>query len=62
MDNQQVCDIFREIAGLLELQGDDPFRVRSYRRAAQAIENMGESLRTIARRNELEKIPGIGKS
>jgi DNA polymerase (family 10) len=61
MDNQHVSDIFRDIAGLLELQGDDPFRVRSYRRAAQTIENLGESLRTIARRNELENIPGIGK-
>lgn len=62
MDNQQVSHIFRDIAGLLELQGDDPFRVRSYRRAAQTIENLGESLRTIARRDELEKIPGIGKT
>lgn len=61
MDNQHVSDIFRDIAGLLELRDDDPFRVRSYRRAAQTIENLGESLRAIARRNELEHIPGIGK-
>jgi len=62
MDNQQISDIFRDMAGLLELQDSDPFRVRSYRRAAQTIENLGESLRAIARRDELEKIPGIGKT
>ncbi len=61
MDNQHVCDMFREIAGLLELQGEEPFRIRSYRRAAQAIENLGESLRAIARREALEEISGIGK-
>jgi DNA polymerase (family 10) len=62
MDNQHISNIFREIAGLLELQGEDPFRIRSYRRAAQAIENLSESLRAIARRNALEDISGIGKT
>lgn len=62
MDNQQISTIFRDIAGLLELQDSDPFRVRSYRRAAQTIDNLGESLRAIARREELESIPGIGKT
>ena len=62
MDNQRFSAIFREIASLLELQGDDAFRIRSYRRAAQTIENLGESLRTIAQRDALEEIPGIGKT
>jgi DNA polymerase (family 10) len=62
MDNRNFSNIFHEIASLLELQGDDPFRIRAYRRAAQAIENLGESLRNIARRGALEDIPGIGKT
>lgn len=60
MDNQRFSFTFREIASLLELQRDDPFRVRAYRRAAQTIENLGESLQDIARRDALEEIPGIG--
>jgi DNA polymerase (family 10) len=60
MDNAQFSFTFREIASLLELQRDDPFRIRAYRRAAQTIENLGESLQDIARRNALEEIPGIG--
>ena len=62
MHNRQFSFMFREIASLLELQGDDPFRIRAYRRAAQSIENLGESLRNIARRDGLEEIPGIGKT
>jgi DNA polymerase (family 10) len=61
MDNQQFSSIFREIASLLELQREDPFRIRAYRRAAQTFEHLGESLRSIAQRNALEEIPGIGK-
>jgi DNA polymerase (family X) len=61
MDNQQFSVIFREIASLLELQRDDPFRIRAYRRAAQTFEHLGESLRRIAQREALEEIPGVGK-
>jgi DNA polymerase (family 10) len=61
MDNQQFSSIFREIASLLELQREDPFRIRAYRRAAQTFEHLGESLRSIAQRDALEEIPGIGK-
>jgi DNA polymerase (family 10) len=62
MDNQQFSTIFREIASLLELQRDDPFRIRAYRRAAQTFENLSESLRSIAQRDALETIPGVGKT
>src|SRR5712691_12969096 len=61
-DNQQASAIFRDIASLLELQGDDPFRIRAYRRAAQTVASLSESLRTIARRGALETLPGIGKT
>jgi DNA polymerase (family X) len=62
MDNQRFSIIFQEIASLLELQRDDPFRIRAYRRAAQTFEHLGESLRRIAQRDALEEIPGIGKT
>src|SRR5262245_24288912 len=61
-DNQQFGVIFRDIASLLELQGDDPYRIRAYRRAAQTLTSLSEPLRTIARRNALEALPGIGKT
>src|SRR4030095_16069738 len=61
-DNQQFSAIFRDIASLLELQGDDLYRVRAYRRAAQTLASLSEPLRTIARRGALETLPGIGKT
>jgi len=61
-DNQQCSVIFRDIASLLELQGDDLYRIRAYRRAAQTLASLSEPLRTIARRGALETLPGIGKT
>ena len=61
-DNQQFSAIFQDIASLLELQGDDPYRIRAYRRAAQTLLSLSEPLRAIARRDALETLPGIGKT
>ena len=51
-----------ETADLLEISGGDPFRIRSYRRAAEAVENSIEQLSTLASDpKRLLEIPGIGK-
>ena len=62
MDQQHVSAIFDEIADLLELKREDPFRIRAYRRAAQSILCVEESLQAVARRGGLEDISGIGKT
>src|SRR5262245_4336720 len=62
MDNQQFSTVFHEIASMLELQKDDPFRIRAYRRAAQTFAHLNESLWSIAKRDALEEIPGVGKT
>ena len=40
MDNKAIANILYETADLLEIDGQDSFRIRSYRNAAQAIENL----------------------
>jgi DNA polymerase (family 10) len=63
MENKTIADIFTEIADILDIQGENPFRIRSYRNAARTIEDMGQSLEALARAGKnLEEIPGIGKS
>ena len=62
MDQRHVSAIFDDIANLLELRRDDPFRIRAYRRAAQALLSVDESLQAVARRGALEDIPGIGRT
>ncbi len=64
MENADIAKIFYEIADLLEIKGENPFRVRSYRNAGLVIEGLPESVKAIVEKNEkeLEEIPGIGKS
>ena len=61
MRNAEIAKVFYNMADLLEIKGDNPFKVRAYQKAAQNIESLTEELSEIARRGELEKIPGIGK-
>ncbi|MEE8423257.1 MAG: helix-hairpin-helix domain-containing protein, partial [Thermodesulfobacteriota bacterium] len=64
MENREIAEIFYEIANILEIKGENPFRIRSYRNAGLTIENLTLDLKTIIDRDEseLEKIPNIGKS
>jgi DNA polymerase (family 10) len=64
MDNPEIARVFEEIADILEIQGENPFRIRSYRNAALVIEGLAVSLKNILAEDEkkLETIPGIGTS
>lgn len=62
MKNQEIARIFNEIADLLEIKNDNPFRIRAYRKAAQNIESLSEDVTEIVKSNKkLTDIPGIGK-
>lgn len=61
MKNKEVAEIFRQIAEILEIQGDNPFRIRAYLKAAQNIESFSQDIADIAEKDKLEEIPGIGK-
>ncbi|MGO9378174.1 MAG: DNA polymerase/3'-5' exonuclease PolX [Dissulfurispiraceae bacterium] len=60
MKNQEIAKIFNEIADLLEIKNDNPFRIRAYRRAALNIEGLTQNAEDLSE-NELLKIPGVGK-
>jgi len=59
--NKELATVFEQIADLLEIQGADPFRVNSYRRAARTVKDLSEDIALIARQGRLQDIPGIGK-
>jgi DNA polymerase (family 10) len=61
MSNYEIARIFTRIADLMEVQGDNPFKIRAYRKAADTIEGLTESLESIAERGALETVPNIGK-
>src|SRR5262245_33018330 len=58
MRNLELAECFHEIADLLELREDNVFRIRSYRRAAQQLENLGEDV--VDALSAGRKVPGIG--
>jgi DNA polymerase (family 10) len=62
VDNKAIANILYETADLLEIDGQDSFRIRSYRNAAQAIENSAQQMKDIiADPEQVLAIPGIGK-
>ena len=65
MDNDAIARRFYRLAALMEIRGDDPFRWRSYRNAAEAIEVWATPLKEIAEKDGVEglqEIPGVGKA
>jgi DNA polymerase (family 10) len=61
MKNLEISSIFRNIVKILEIKGDNPFRIRAYERAAQNIEGLTEDIEDVIRQDRLTDIPGIGK-
>jgi len=62
VDNKAIANILYETADLLEIDGQDSFRIRSYRNAAQAIENLSDQIKDIiGEPKKVLAIPGIGK-
>jgi DNA polymerase (family 10) len=59
--NFEIARLFDLMADLLEIKGDNPFRIRAYRRAGQNLESLTEDIEAVAREGRLTEIPGIGK-
>ena len=58
--NRQLAGLFRSIAELLAAQRANPYRIRAYRRGADALLALDEDVAEVAQRNALEEIDGIG--
>jgi DNA polymerase (family 10) len=60
MKSYEIARLFERMADVLELRGENPFRIRAYRRAAQNLETLSEDVETLARADRLDEIPGVG--
>ena len=60
LNSKEVRTILQEVALLLELKGENPFKVRAYSNAARSVEILEKDLETIVREEQLKKIKGIG--
>ena len=63
MENVDVARLFQQMADLLELRGDNPFRIRAYRTAARTLEAMPNRVAELVGHDgkALAELPGIGK-
>ena len=62
MRNAEVAAVLYDISELLEIKGENIFKVRAYAKAARAIEGLTEDIEEIASRGKLTEIPGVGES
>ena len=62
LDKFGVAKALREIGGLLELQGENPFKVRAYETGARAVEALDEELEAAVASGRLTELPGIGEA
>jgi DNA polymerase (family 10) len=58
--NFEIARLFELMADVLELKGENVFRIRAYRRAAQNLQSLTEDVQALAREDRLDEIPGIG--
>src|SRR5579862_1120650 len=60
MTNHEIAERFQEIADVLEIKGENTFKIRAYRRAVETIEALAEPLSELDARGELDRLPGFG--
>ncbi len=61
--NEDIVQLFNNMAAMLEIKGDTVFKIRAYQRAANTIEQLSWSLAAAAAAgDDLKKIPGVGKA
>jgi DNA polymerase (family 10) len=63
MKNTAIAKVFQDMADLLELNGENPFKIRAYQRAARTIEHLPKEIEIMLEEGEdLQTIPGVGEA
>jgi DNA polymerase (family 10) len=62
MTNQQLANIFRTIADLMEIKGENIYKILAYRKAADSLSNLGQDVNEIWKQGKLTEVDGVGKA
>lgn len=62
MDKEKVAEVLTEIAVLLDLKGENPFKARAYVNAARALETLREPIEKLVAENRLDEVKGLGEA
>ncbi len=58
--NDEIVALFNEIGAMLDILGEDTFRILSYQRAARQLESLPDNIEDLVRQGRVDQIPGIG--
>jgi len=62
MSNRDFARVFKTIGDLMEIKGENIYKILAYRRAADSLTNLGQDVNELWRAGQLEEIPGVGKA
>jgi DNA polymerase (family 10) len=62
MNNKQIAKVFEDIADLLELKGENVFKIRAYQKVVRAIEQLPVELEQLVKEDRLKEVPGVGEA
>ncbi len=62
MNNKEIARVFQDIADLLELKGENQFKIRAYQRAVRSIEYLPVEVEQLVAENRLREVPGVGEA
>jgi DNA polymerase (family 10) len=61
MTNQEIAEILVHISAILDIQGENPFKIRAYIKVSQTIENLTYQLSSLEDKDKIMELPGIGE-
>jgi len=62
MNNSEIAEIFQDIAVLLELKGENPFKIRAYQKVARSIKQLTVEVEQLVTEGRLKEVPGVGEA
>jgi len=62
MKNSEVARVFQDIAVLLELKTENPFKIRAYQRVARSIKDLSMEVEQLVAEGRLKEVPGVGEA
>jgi DNA polymerase (family 10) len=62
MNNKEIARVFEDIADLLELKGENVFKIRAYQKVARTIEQLPVEVETLVAGERLQEVPGVGEA
>lgn len=62
MNNKEIAGVFQDIADLLELKGENPFKIRAYQRVVRSIQHLPVEAEQLVAEDRLKEVPGVGEA